>query len=211
MPLEKSTSIFDHMTGQPGSKLSARQASAAVTSLCAELDYDPLREMVKLAQMTMPKKDANGEIKQVPVLDAASRLNIAKEIMPYIAPKMKTVDLQGDVDKKPVINLQMIGGTLSGSGGQAASGHDVSEVTNSLPRLSDGADDGSSEAGPLSVSVKVPFQPANEKPEPKPKVNGLKTTPAQRAAKPKKKVGPSKKITDELMAEMEMLDEEAKK
>lgn len=100
----KQGSIFNRITGDKGSKLSARQASAAIASLCEELEYDPLAEMIKLAQLKVPKK-VNGEEKDVHVLDAGSRFTIAKEILPYIAPKLKTVDLQSSDGTALAINV----------------------------------------------------------------------------------------------------------
>lgn len=89
-------------------KLTPSDVRAAIQSLCAELDYDPFRELIIIAQETLPT-EINGEIVQIPIADTDQRITIAKEIASYLAPKLKTIEVEGNIKNDFTFTVRHVG------------------------------------------------------------------------------------------------------
>lgn len=69
----------------------------AIHSLCSDLNYDPFKELIALAQETQVV-EIDGRQVQCPVASVDQRIAIAKEVAQYLAPKLKGVEVQGTMD-----------------------------------------------------------------------------------------------------------------
>lgn len=70
---------------------------ATIQGLCDEAGYDPFREMIRLATETV-ETEVNGVMVKLPVCDIDQKIQIAKEIASYMAPKLKGIEIAGEVD-----------------------------------------------------------------------------------------------------------------
>lgn len=89
-----------------------QKARVKIAQICKAMNYDPIVFMIEAARdgyikMTLP--DSKEEIK-VP-LEAKDILGIHKEIAQYLAPKLRAVDVQAEINANVTINLQKFAGT----------------------------------------------------------------------------------------------------
>lgn len=78
-------------------RLTPSEVRNAIQKACDAQDYDPFVELIKLAtEKTRVKVD--GKVIEVHALDADQRITVAKEIASYMAPKLKNIEVKGEVD-----------------------------------------------------------------------------------------------------------------
>lgn len=107
-------------TSKAPAKIAKKQSLAektrdAIQKVCDEFEYNPFREMVQLATQKH-EVEIGGKQIEVHVLDAGERIAIAKEIGAYMAPKLKSIEVQQEVDGKLEISVT----TFAAQGTQAA-------------------------------------------------------------------------------------------
>lgn len=69
------------------------EVRAAIQSICEEENYDPFRELVRLAKETV-KAEVDGKQVEIPVATVDQKIQIAKEIAAYLAPKIKGLEVK---------------------------------------------------------------------------------------------------------------------
>lgn len=90
--------------------LTPAEVRGAIQALCKELNYDPIRRLIELAQAD--QEVVVGDVKvKVPLADVDQQIAIAKEIAQYIAPKVKSVEVQGKVDTTLTVVIKKVGGS----------------------------------------------------------------------------------------------------
>lgn len=68
------------------------QMRTAIAGLCDELNYNPIRELIEKAMD--------------PDTSAKEKKDIAKTLLPYIAPTLKSIDIQADIDHNVSVSIQ---------------------------------------------------------------------------------------------------------
>jgi hypothetical protein len=86
-------------------RLTPAEVRAAINDICAKHNYNPFEELIKLAVATQNVKIGD-EVKTINVCDVDQRISIAKELAPYLAPKLKTIEVeQGEGSGGLTINV----------------------------------------------------------------------------------------------------------
>ena len=68
-----------------------------IAELCAQNDYDPVRELIEMVQKGHRIVMSDGSFKFIP-LDPKDVISIHKEVLQYIAPKLRTIDVQASIE-----------------------------------------------------------------------------------------------------------------
>lgn len=105
MPVKKTKLLKPDMRGA----LTPGEIRAAIHRVCQENNYDPFRELIEMATGTYPC-EVNGQIINMPICTVDQKIMIAKEIAPYLAPKLKNIEVTGEVDNKITFTIRKIGG-----------------------------------------------------------------------------------------------------
>lgn len=80
--------------GRPkGSRSPIAKAREEILRLCEEADYNPLEELIEMAQSEDPK------------IPLKLKAEVHKEILSYIAPKLKSITLENAEDRQIVIKM----------------------------------------------------------------------------------------------------------
>ena len=85
------------------------EVRARIVELCAQHNYDPIAELIDMVRNGY-EVEANGKKVRVP-LDAKDVIGIHKEIIQYIAPKLRSVDVQAQVEANISISVTKFSGT----------------------------------------------------------------------------------------------------
>jgi hypothetical protein len=78
-------------------RLTPAEVRACIHTICQDNNYDPFRELIELATGTQ-EVEVNGKKLTIPLADVDQRITIAKEIAQYMAPKLKSIEVTGEVD-----------------------------------------------------------------------------------------------------------------
>ena len=76
--------------------LTPQEVRAAIHALCEKHDYNPFEELIKLAKGTQ-EIEIGGEIQILPLCSVEQKIHIAEALAPYLAPKLKNMEITGDV------------------------------------------------------------------------------------------------------------------
>ena len=93
------------------------QMSERIRDLCNANGYDPVYEMVELLRKgeKVTIKDADGnELTEYKPLPATTQLRIHEQMMKYIYPQLKAVDIQGHIDANVTINVKQYSAKFEG-------------------------------------------------------------------------------------------------
>lgn len=77
-------------------KLTPAEVRNVIAEACKKKNYDPFEELIELAT-SKTTVTVNGEEVEVHTCDTDQRIIIAKEIASYMAPKLKNVEVRGEV------------------------------------------------------------------------------------------------------------------
>lgn len=80
----------------PRGKLTPAEARNAIREICEKKNYDPFRELIDLATQKQ-QVEIDGATVLVHSLDTEQRIAIAKEIAGYMAPKLKNIEVKGEI------------------------------------------------------------------------------------------------------------------
>jgi uncharacterized phage protein gp47/JayE len=84
--------------GMSTKPLTANEIRFAINMLCEKHDYNPFEELIKLAT-EIKDVQVNGKVIQLPSCTVDQRIAIAKEIAPYLAPKMKNIEVKQEISQ----------------------------------------------------------------------------------------------------------------
>jgi hypothetical protein len=99
----------------PGQRIATTmEIRSQIADIMNRRDYHPIRELVEMVQATRqmrdetgkPLVDENGRPRMEHVYDAEFRKAIHAELAPYIAPKLKAVDMQ--IGQQGEISIQIV-------------------------------------------------------------------------------------------------------
>lgn len=88
-------------------KMTPKEIRQHVIDLCMKHDYDPIESLMSIA-LEGYKVMVDGNEITVPI-EPKDAITIHKEIAGYIAPKVKTIDIQGEVKQDIKITVQKFG------------------------------------------------------------------------------------------------------
>jgi hypothetical protein len=88
--------------------LTPAEVRNTIHQICAKHNYDPFEELVKLAVGTH-NVSINGEMMELPLCDIEQRITIAKELAPYLAPKLKNIEVKQEMTGGFHITLKRFG------------------------------------------------------------------------------------------------------
>lgn len=92
----------------------AETARAAIEAACEEKNYNPFKELIDLATQThtivIKTSDGDKEV-ETHVLEVSDRIAIAKEVASYLAPKLKSIEVQQEIDGKLEITVKTFNNT----------------------------------------------------------------------------------------------------
>lgn len=88
--------------------LTPAEVRAAIHKICKERNYDPFDELIQLATETQ-EVEINGKTITVPLASVDQKITIAKEIASYIAPKLRSVEIEAHMDSSWTIKIQKFG------------------------------------------------------------------------------------------------------
>lgn len=77
-------------------KKTPAEVRAAIQVLCEEGNYDPFRELIRLATETV-ETEIDGRMVNLPICTVDQKIAIAKEVASYIAPKIKNIEIKQEV------------------------------------------------------------------------------------------------------------------
>jgi hypothetical protein len=86
-------------------KLTPNEFRNKLQEACAKHSYDPFEELIVLAT-TKVKMKIDGKDTLVHLLDSDQRIQVAKEIAQYVAPKLKGIEVKGEIDNKLEITVK---------------------------------------------------------------------------------------------------------
>lgn len=84
------------------------EVRAAIHKICRDKNYDPFVELIELATETQELQVGDKTI-TVPVATVDQRITIAKELAQYMAPKLKSMEIEGQVDMNFQITVKRFG------------------------------------------------------------------------------------------------------
>jgi len=85
------------------------EVRARIAELCAQNDYDPVKELIEMVQKGQRIEMSDGTIKFIP-LDPKDVISIHKEVLQYIAPKLRTIDVQASIEANISISVTKFSG-----------------------------------------------------------------------------------------------------
>ncbi len=88
-----------------GKLLSASEMRAALFSICAKYDIDPMEELVKY---TLPQKVRN-KLGLTDEVSVEMRVKVLSDLVGYMIPKLKSVEVSGTVDHEHHIEIVRYG------------------------------------------------------------------------------------------------------
>ena len=89
--------------GRPqGPKSPITMARQEIERLCAEADYNPIQELIEIAQSEDPK---------VPL---KLKAEVHKEILSYLAPKLKSITVENVEDRQVIVKVVDVTGRMIG-------------------------------------------------------------------------------------------------
>lgn len=92
----------------PAQVIRRRQTPADVRSAlqraCDEAGYDPFKELIRLATETFDTV-VDGKTVTLPLCDTDQKISIAKELAQYLAPKLKGIEVEGQVDHEFTLKI----------------------------------------------------------------------------------------------------------
>ncbi len=110
--------------------LSPYEIRARIQSLCKDNNYDPFLELIELAK-GFTEIEVNGEKVRIDKCTVDQKIAIAKEIAPYLAPKLKSMEITGQTDNSLTIEVVMVGSGKSATmqlPGESANAAEVQKV-----------------------------------------------------------------------------------
>ena len=119
-------------------KLTPQEVRATIHKLCEENDYDPFKELIILATEKQEITVA-GKTLTVPVCDVDQRILIAKELAQYMAPKLKSIEVEGQIDAVFTFKIKHFDSTGNEMSGPVAEAEivdkEVNRITDQAKRL----------------------------------------------------------------------------
>lgn len=90
-------------SGRPkGSRSPIARAREEILRLCEEADYNPLQELIVIAQSNDPR------------ISLKLKAEVHKEILSYIAPKLKSIKVESSDDRQVIVQLVDVTGAMTG-------------------------------------------------------------------------------------------------
>lgn len=96
---EAAERVLDQSSKIPHKILTTNEIRSRIIALMNERHYDPIRELIKIANNT--------------ATDQETRISIHKELAQYIAPKLKSTDLQISGDLTLTVNVLKFTGAMA--------------------------------------------------------------------------------------------------
>jgi hypothetical protein len=113
------------------------QMSERIRDLCNVNGYDPVYELMDLvrkgARVTQKDAEGNEHTAYVP-LDTKEQIAIHKEMIRYIYPQLKAVDIQNHIDANITINVKNFGDSEVSDAMKEAIDADFSEVSEAITK-----------------------------------------------------------------------------
>jgi hypothetical protein len=89
-------------------KLTPTEVRSAIHEICENNNYDPFEDLIEMA-VGRETITINGKDKEVPLCTVDQRIAIARELAQYLAPKLKSIEVGGQIDHDFVINVKKFG------------------------------------------------------------------------------------------------------
>jgi hypothetical protein len=77
--------------------LTPAEVRSKINELCLKRNYNPFEELIRLATETV-NTEVNGKMVKLPVCDVDQKILIAKEIASFLAPKLKSIEVDAHID-----------------------------------------------------------------------------------------------------------------
>jgi hypothetical protein len=107
--------------------LTPAEVRSKINELCVKRNYNPFEELIRLATETV-KTEVNGKMVELPICDVDQKILIAKEIASFLAPKLKSIEVDAHIDGDFTFKVKHFDEL----------GNEVKPVTIEMPRIPPG-------------------------------------------------------------------------
>jgi len=77
--------------------LTPAEVRSRINELCLKNNYNPFEELIRLASET-EETIVDGKVLRLPICTTDQKIAIAKEIASYLAPKLKSIEVDAHID-----------------------------------------------------------------------------------------------------------------